>query len=150
MPAQGEDASGSSAPTPTVILAQPRDPGTFSGTDNTDVEDWLQLYERVSTSNHWNQTAMLANLIFYLAGTARVWFQTHEEELTTWDICKQKLTDLFGKPVGRQRAAQKTSLRVPRRALSPTSHTSRTCSLCAAKWIRECPKLIRSHMSLRA
>lgn len=107
MPAQGEDASGSSAPTPTVILAQPRDPGTFSGTDNTDVEDWLQLYERVSTSNHWNQTAMLANLIFYLAGTARVWFQTHEEELTTWDICKQKLTDLFGKPVGRQRAAQK-------------------------------------------
>ncbi|XP_037556815.1 uncharacterized protein LOC119433630 [Dermacentor silvarum] len=46
MPAQGENASGTSPTAPTAILAQPRDPGTVSGTDDTDVEDWLQVYER--------------------------------------------------------------------------------------------------------
>lgn len=50
---------------------------------------------------------MLANIIFYLQGTARVWFRNHDEELTSWEQCKQKLRELFGKPVGRQRAAQK-------------------------------------------
>lgn len=98
---------GHVAPTPTISLAQPRDPGTSSGTDNTDVEDWLQLYQRMSARNHWGHTIMLANLISYLAGTARIWFKTHEEEVTTRDICKQKLKDLFGKPVRRKRAAQK-------------------------------------------
>lgn len=92
---------------PTVILAQPRDPGTFTGTDNLDVEDWLRLYERVSENNRWDQTVMLANLIFYLKGTAGAWFQTHEEELTSWEQCKKKLRDLFGRTVGRQRAAKK-------------------------------------------
>nr|XP_037280312.1 uncharacterized protein LOC119173612 [Rhipicephalus microplus] len=50
---------------------------------------------------------MLANIILYLDGTAKVWFSNHEEDITSWDICKQKLIDLFGKPIGRRRAAQK-------------------------------------------
>lgn len=96
-----------SAPTPLVIVSQPRDPGTFCGTDDVDVEDWVSLYERVSAHNRWDPTLMLANVIFYLKGTARVWYETHEEELSTWDNCKAKLIELFGKPVGRQLAAKK-------------------------------------------
>lgn len=59
----------------------------------------------------------LANVGFYLSGTARVWFDTHETELTSWDLCKQKLRDLFGKPIGRQSAASKD---LSCRAQSPT------------------------------
>uniref|UniRef100_A0A6G5A3R4 Putative secreted protein n=1 Tax=Rhipicephalus microplus TaxID=6941 RepID=A0A6G5A3R4_RHIMP len=49
---------------------------------------------------------MLANSLFYLRGTARAWYETHEEELTSWDTCKQKLRDLFGRSVARQMAAR--------------------------------------------
>lgn len=92
---------------PSVILSLPQDPGTFSGTDNVDVEDWIAWYERVSKKNRWDDTLMLANVIFYLKGTARVWYETHEHDLTSWDLCKEKLNDLFGKPLGRQLAAKK-------------------------------------------
>ncbi|XP_077484473.1 uncharacterized protein LOC144094366 [Amblyomma americanum] len=92
---------------PFVIMAPPRDPGTFSGTDATDVEDWLNLYERVSTYNRWDPTLMLANVIFYLNGMARVWYETHEEDLTSWDIYKENLRTLFGRPDDRQLATKK-------------------------------------------
>ncbi|XP_077485376.1 uncharacterized protein LOC144095558 [Amblyomma americanum] len=94
-------------PAPTVVVAQPRDPGTFCGTDDVDFEDWLAMYEHVSKHNRWEATLIIANVIFYLAGTARVWFVTHEEELSSWDTCKQKLRDLFGKPIGRKIGARK-------------------------------------------
>lgn len=38
---------------------------------------------------------------------AKVWFETHEEELPSWDICKEKLGKFFGRPVGHQLAAKK-------------------------------------------
>lgn len=90
-----------------VILLHPQDPGTFSGTDGLDVEDWIDMYERVSNRNRWDPTVMLANAIFYLKGTARVWYQTHEEDLTSWDACKAKLRELFGRSFDRQQAAKK-------------------------------------------
>lgn len=49
---------------------------------------------------------MLAHVIYSLKGTARVGFQTHEEELTSWETCKHKLQELFRKPVMGQRAAK--------------------------------------------
>lgn len=105
-----EDGAQSSQPQPaapaTVVVSHPLDPGTFCGTDDNDVEDWLVLYERVSKHHRWDATLMLANIIFYLRGTARVWFNTHEEELTSWDVCKEKMRDLFGRTVGRQMAAR--------------------------------------------
>ncbi|XP_075526653.1 uncharacterized protein LOC142558399 [Dermacentor variabilis] len=110
MPAQGgdENASSRSLTVPQNLPPNgPCDPGTFSGSDNTDVEDWLQLYERVSTSNNWDPALTLANIVFYPAGTAQVWFLNHEQELTSCEVCKQNLIDLFVKPVGRRRAAQK-------------------------------------------
>ncbi|XP_077494857.1 uncharacterized protein LOC144105609 [Amblyomma americanum] len=65
------------------------------------------MYERVSTYNRWDPTLILANVIFYLKDTARVWYETHEDDLTSWDVCKQKLRDLFGRPLGRTLAAKR-------------------------------------------
>ncbi|XP_037529307.2 uncharacterized protein LOC119406647 [Rhipicephalus sanguineus] len=56
-----------------------------SVTDNVHVEKWLADYERPSKTNRWDPTLMLANISYYLSGTASVWFDTHEEELTSWD-----------------------------------------------------------------
>ncbi|XP_077498587.1 uncharacterized protein LOC144109649 [Amblyomma americanum] len=106
MPSNAPPATAST-PAPTVVVAQPRDPGTYCGTDDVDVEDWLAMYESVSKPKRWDATLMLANVIFYLAGTARIWFGTHEEELNSWDTCKQKLRHLFGKPIGRKLGAKK-------------------------------------------
>ncbi|XP_077494385.1 uncharacterized protein LOC144105048 [Amblyomma americanum] len=92
---------------PLLVLSVPRDLGTFSGTDNVDVDDWIQMYERVRSYNCWDPTLMLANVIFYLKDTARVWYETHEDALTSWDVCKQKLRDLFGRPLGRTLAAKR-------------------------------------------
>ncbi|XP_077497785.1 uncharacterized protein LOC144108417 [Amblyomma americanum] len=91
---------------PSLVRSSPRDPGTFSGTENLDVDDWINMYERVSTYNRWDPTLMLANVIFYLKDTARVSYETHEDDLTSWDVYKQKLRELFGRPLGRTLAAK--------------------------------------------
>lgn len=84
----------------------PRDSGIFSGTDGKDAEDWIRLHER-GTNNRWDPTVMLANVVFYLVGTPRVWLRTHEDELTSWDMLKQKFWDLFGNPHSHQLATKK-------------------------------------------
>lgn len=105
MPTDGATAST----TPLVIVSHPREPGLFTGTDDVDVDDWLSLYERVSAHNRWDPTIMLANAIFYLKeeSPARKWFETHETEMTSWEVFKTKLRAVFGKPLGRQLAARK-------------------------------------------
>lgn len=111
--APGEDtpspATSATSPTTTqyVALTQPRDPGTFTGENNIDVDKWLSMYERISKQYGWDPTVMLANVIFYLDKTPRVWFETHEHEVTNWDMFKQQLRDLFGNPFGQQLAARK-------------------------------------------
>lgn len=41
---------------PTVVLTHPRDPGYSSGTGTLDVEEFLNIYERVSAHNQWDNT----------------------------------------------------------------------------------------------
>ncbi|XP_077511383.1 uncharacterized protein LOC144121840 [Amblyomma americanum] len=130
MPSNAPPATASN-PASTVVVAQPRDPGTFCGVADVDVEDWLAMYERVSKHNRWDATLMLANVIFYLEGTARVWFETHEEELTSWATCKQKLRDLFGKPIGLKLGAKKDlASRVQSSTESYTSYIQDVLALC--------------------
>lgn len=50
---------------------------------------------------------MLTNVIFYHKDTARTWFLTHEETITSWDMCKEKLRHLFGDPTGRKLPAKR-------------------------------------------
>lgn len=92
---------------PVIVLTHPRDPGKFCGTDDVDVEDWLQMYERVSNHNRWDATVMLANVYYYLKGTAKTWFDTNEATITSWDSFKEKLRAIFGKSVDRKLAAKK-------------------------------------------
>ncbi|UYV66900.1 hypothetical protein LAZ67_4003266 [Cordylochernes scorpioides] len=47
-----------------------RDPSTFSGDGNINPGQWLKEYERVSKYNRWDETMRLANVVFYLNGTA--------------------------------------------------------------------------------
>lgn len=103
-----DTASTSASATSTVVLVQPQDPGTFSGSGDADVEDWLAEYECMSKNNLWDPTMMLENIIFYLTGTAKVWFDNHEAEIGSWDTCKEKFRELFGKPIGRKIAVTKT------------------------------------------
>lgn len=133
--APGDDnSSAATTATPTttyVTVATPRDPGIFSGQDNVDVDDWLRMYELVSRNNHWDPTIMLANVLFYLGGTPRVWFRTHEEEISSWDAFKEKLRDLFGNPTGRQQAARKElATRVQSSTESYVSYIQDVLALC--------------------
>lgn len=102
---QGADPPAQMA-LPPIILSRPREPGTFCGTDTVDADEWLKMYERVSIHNRWDPTIMLANVIDYLTGAARVWYDTHEETITSWDMFKDKLRELFGKSTARQVAAK--------------------------------------------
>lgn len=99
--------TGGTAAAPFVVMAQPREPGKFSGTDDTDVEDWIKLVERVSAFNRWDPTIMLANVPFILKGAALTWYETNGADLTSWDAVKAGLCEVFGKKECRQLAAKK-------------------------------------------
>ncbi|KAM7281280.1 uncharacterized protein ISCGN_005828, partial [Ixodes scapularis] len=118
-------------PPPPLVLTKPRDPGPFTGTGDQEIEDWIDLYERVSFHNRWDNTIMLANIIFYLRDTARTWFETHEEEITSWELCKSKLQDLFGRPTGRKLSAKrKLGSRVQTSTESYVTYIQDVISLC--------------------
>lgn len=68
--AEEGSAPAAATATMTVVLPQVKDPGTFCGTDNVDIEEWLPMYERTSKNYRWDDTLMLANILFYLKGTA--------------------------------------------------------------------------------
>ncbi|XP_042142191.1 uncharacterized protein LOC121833151, partial [Ixodes scapularis] len=112
-------------------LSQPRDPGNFTGTGDQDVEEWLHLYERISTHNRWDPTIILANIIFYLKDTARTWFLTHKETITSWDMCKEQLQHLFGDPTGRKLSSKrKLASRVQTSTESYMAYVQDILSLC--------------------
>lgn len=120
-----------SAPRTPIVVVQPRDPGMFNGTDGIDVEEWLTLYERVSDSNHWDLTVMLANVVFYLSGTAKLWYDNHEADFGSWDTFKQKLRDLFGNASSRKIIAkQQLSTRAQTSTESYLSYIQDVLALC--------------------
>lgn len=132
-PAEGTASAAASPTTHTqyVALPQPQDPGKFNGLNGVDVEEWLKMYERVSKVNRWDPTIMLANVVFYLDGTPRTWYYTHEEELTSWELFKEKLSDVFGNPTGRQLAAkQQLATRAQTATESYVSYIQDVLALC--------------------
>lgn len=50
----------------------------------------------MSKYNGWDPATQLANVVFALTDTALVWYENHEETLTTWDIFFNKLKSCFG------------------------------------------------------
>lgn len=108
-----------------------RQPRTFSGQPDDDVEDWLKHYQRVSRSNRWSTTKQLENVVFFLVGTASLWFDNHESALTTWDIFVDELKRCFGDSTAKVKQAEQT---LSRRAQLPgetcTTYIEAVLKLC--------------------
>ncbi|UYV70456.1 K02A2.6-like [Cordylochernes scorpioides] len=62
-----------------------------------DPRSWLKGYERVAKHNQWDETLCLANVYFYLTGTALKWYENNEESIQTWTEFMSQLENVFGK-----------------------------------------------------
>lgn len=108
-----------------------RDPPIFSGAGETDAEDWLSTYERVSEHNKWDDAAKLHAVSFYLADVANLWFHNHERELPTWSVFKTAFAEVFGRPTLRKlRAEQRLRQRAQQPGESYTSYIEDVVDIC--------------------
>lgn len=109
-----------------------REPRTFSGKADEDVEEWLKHYQRVSKYNRWDQVMQLANVVFYLAGTALLWFENHEEALATWEQFVEEIKQCFGDSISKKKKAEQT---LAQRAQIPgetcTTYIEEVLKLCS-------------------
>lgn len=119
------------SPTEPMIHLRQRDPQTFTGSPDTDVDDWLQNYERVSKHNRWDETIKLANVVFFLSDTALRWFENNEETLTSWDAFKEAATNTFGHAdTRRQQAKERLSRRYQLSSETSTAYIADVLRLC--------------------
>ncbi|UYV82248.1 hypothetical protein LAZ67_21001456 [Cordylochernes scorpioides] len=68
----------------------------FFGEPGHNPEKWLKEFHRVARYNHWDNTMWLANVYFFLSGTARSWFENIEEQVNSWDSFETMLSLTFG------------------------------------------------------
>ncbi|KAM7297534.1 uncharacterized protein ISCGN_022685 [Ixodes scapularis] len=128
--AEGEQAAAPAIRTGSIPYRQ-RDPPTFAGFGSDDVDEWLRTFERVSVHNAWDNTLKLANVVFYLRDTAKVWFDNHEEQIASWDAFKTRLSDVFGCPVSRkENATQRLATRAQSTGESITTYVEDILALC--------------------
>lgn len=100
-------SSTAAGPWPRQHLVEPR---MFGGKPGEDVDEWLNHYERVSKHYCWDSAARLANVVFFLTETALMWFDNHEEALTTWDRFISDIKERFGDSVAKKKHAEQTLL----------------------------------------
>ncbi|UYV65991.1 K02A2.6-like, partial [Cordylochernes scorpioides] len=110
----------------------PRNPPTFSGESAQDPQRWIKMFERVAKYNKWDETQSLANVVFYLEGTAAQWFDNNEDIIDSWTQFKTNLCEVFGKKEELTRQAEMT---LKTRAQKP-GETTESCiqeilSLCS-------------------
>ncbi|GFW00526.1 transposon Tf2-6 polyprotein [Trichonephila clavipes] len=72
----------------TPSLQQWRSPSTFRGAPGEDPLKWLKEYDRVANFNKWDDMMCLANVYFFLDGTARQWYVNNEDALDSWEAFK--------------------------------------------------------------
>lgn len=131
MPNEQGDSTSQRTGSTQLIKNRQRDPNVFSGTSDEDVDDWTKHYERVSSHNNWDDTIKLANVVFFLKGTALHWYDNHEEEIGSWDVFKSTFTEVFGKPAcRRQQASDVLSRRFQAATESSTSYIEDVLRLC--------------------
>lgn len=73
-----------------------RHPAVFSGTAGQEPSQWLKGFARVAKYNKWDDMMCLANVYFYLDGTAQQWFENNEEKLNSWEKFQTELKKAFG------------------------------------------------------
>ncbi|UYV79145.1 hypothetical protein LAZ67_17001237 [Cordylochernes scorpioides] len=83
-----------------------RDPTVFLGERGEDSQRWLSDFQRVARYNKWDDSMCLANVIFYLTGTAKCWFENFEEILNSWEEFKIKFCEIFGNKEDTARKAE--------------------------------------------
>lgn len=107
------------------------DPQTFTRAPNTNIDYWLQDYERVSKHKHWEDTTKLVNIVFFLSDTALQWFDNNEETLTYWDAFKEAVTNIFSHTgTYHQQAQERQSLWYPLCSEKCIDDIADTLSLC--------------------
>ncbi|GBM61437.1 hypothetical protein AVEN_96550-1 [Araneus ventricosus] len=82
-------------PVPILTYQLPRNPCNFSGYDQQDANNWLKDFQRIATYNHWDDQMCLANVIFFLAGTDRQWFDNNEDTFINFTVYKNSLNNAF-------------------------------------------------------
>lgn len=90
---------------------------------------------------------MMGNVIFYLGDTTKVCFETHEAELASLDICKEKLQIFSRNQSDAKQKPRRISRLVPRRPLNRAFSTFRMSWHFAEKSMRTCRRQIRSDTS---
>lgn len=110
---------------------RPRDPASFSGLDDRDVEDWLSTFERISTHNKWDDAMKLNNVGFSFTHLAELWFNNHRREMSTWAEFKERFMKAFGRPeVRKLQAEQRLRVRAQKTGEDFTSYIEDVVDLC--------------------
>ncbi|GFU61531.1 CCHC-type domain-containing protein [Trichonephila clavipes] len=108
----------------TPSLQQWRSPSTFRGAPGEDPLKWLKEYDRVANFNKWDDMMCLANVYFFLDGTARQWYVNNEDTLDSWEAFKNGLSGLFGeRQKYTRRAEEQLKCRVQRSGEYTVLHT---------------------------
>ncbi|GFX26787.1 CCHC-type domain-containing protein [Trichonephila clavipes] len=115
----------------TPSLQQWRSPSTFRGAPGEDPLKWLKEYDRVANFNKWDDMMCLANVYFFLDGTARQWYVNNEDALDTWEAFKNGLSGLFGdRQKYTRRAEEQLKCRAQRSGESTQSYIQSVLGLC--------------------
>ncbi|UYV67963.1 K02A2.6-like [Cordylochernes scorpioides] len=110
----------------------PRNPPTFSGESAQDPQKWIKMFERVAKYNKWDETQSLANVVFYLEGTAAQWFDNNEDIIDSWTQFKTNLCEVFGKKEELTRRAEMTlKTRAQKPGETTESYIQEILSLCS-------------------
>lgn len=134
-----EDGEAQRIPPPVSHWQHHREPRTFTGRPDEDIDDWLKHYERVSRYNRWDALEKLANVVFFLEATALLWYENHEDSLITWDRFIDEIKACFGDGSAKKKRAEQTLLQ---RAQVP----GETCTTYIEDVIKLC-KLVNPRMS---
>ncbi|GFW90990.1 CCHC-type domain-containing protein [Trichonephila clavipes] len=116
----------------TPSLQQWRSPSTFRGAPGEDPLKWLKEYDdRVANFNKWDDMMCLANVYFFLDGTARQWYVNNEDALDSWEAFKNGLSGLFGdRQKYTRRAEEQLKCRAQRSGESTQSYMQSVLGLC--------------------
>ncbi|GFW92706.1 retrotrans_gag domain-containing protein [Trichonephila clavipes] len=115
----------------TPSLQQWRSPSTFRGAPGEDPLKWLKEYDRVANFNKWDDMMCLANVYFFLDGTARQWYVNNEDALDSWEAFKNGLSGLFGdRQKYTRRAEEQLTCRAQRSGESTQSYIQSVLGLC--------------------
>ncbi|UYV63051.1 hypothetical protein LAZ67_2002979 [Cordylochernes scorpioides] len=109
-----------------------RNPPTFSGESAQDPQKWIKMFERVAKYNKWDETQSLANVVFYLEGTAAQWFDNNKDIINSWTQFKIDLCEVFGQKEELTRRAEMTlKTRAQKPGETTESYIQEILSLCS-------------------